>query len=419
MKQEYLLLDEQEKKEISEYKPEGVQAKLFSVENGKCWYVEYVCEGNNEATAKRLSEVDDYIRGHFQVTILQNDSSAYFNNRLYPLISDFERKLRKILYIFSAINKEDDASKNIEKLEEKDFGQIFTMLFVDDGFMNAAKDVVKNTQRVDFSKADIIRLLSGIEEKAVWDKLLGDDVVPTLRKQFQDVRNIRNDIMHSHDIGWGTFNKAQKLIRTINSEIETAINDVEVKENIAKKNPSFNKTLADALRIQDQFGPVVDAILPQMKHFDEMSKALSEYYRSNPEFERMSQIVSQLAAQTQPSPEMMGAFEQAQRLSQSIADSPGFRAAQESAQKIAEMYRNNPGLVEAQRQALQISQMLKDNPSLLAMQEHAFQMSQLVQSVSSGSENDADEEENKNGGSENGEDEDGIGRHDGTEHRED
>lgn len=398
MKQEYLLLDEQEKKYISEYKPDGVEAKLFSVENGKGWYVQYICEGNNETAAKHLSDVDRYVRCHFQVIILQNDSSAYFNNRLYPIISDFERKLRKILYIFSAINKEDNASKNIERLEEKDFGQIFTMLFVDDGFMNAAKDVVKNTQRVDFSKADIIRLLSEIEEKTVWDRLLGKDVVPTLRNRFHDVRNIRNDIMHSHDIGWDTFNKARKLMRTINNEIETTINDVQVKENIANKTPSFNKTLAEVLRIQDQFGQIVDAMLPQMRGINEMGKAFSEYYRNNPEFERVSQLANHLAAQAQPSAEMMKAFEQTQKISKAIADSPGLRTARENVQKIAQIYRNNPGLIEAQKQATQISQMLQNTPALFAIQDQALRMSHLTQGLSS----DVDEEENKNGGSENG-----------------
>jgi len=92
MKQEYLLLDEQEKNEISKYKPEGVQTKLYSVENGKCWYVEFSIEGENIDSARWLSEVDDYVRNSFKLTVLQNDSSKYFNNRLYPLMSSFERE---------------------------------------------------------------------------------------------------------------------------------------------------------------------------------------------------------------------------------------------------------------------------------------------------------------------------------------
>lgn len=418
MKQEYLLLDEQEKKEISEYKPENVQTKLFSVENDKGWYVELSCEGNNLTTAKRLSEVDAYVRKHFKVTILQNDSSAYFSNRLYPIMSGFERKLRKVLYIFSAINKDEEAAKNIEKLEEKDFGTIFTMLFVDDGFMSAAKDVVKNTQRENFSKDGLLKLLESKEEKTVWDKLLGNEVVPTLRKRYQDVRTIRNHIMHSHDFGWETYNEAQKLIKTINKEIDEAINDVSIKENVTKKSPSFNRTLAYALRTYEQFGQVVNNMLPKLYNAAEISNALARNF--SPGATRIAEIANRLVFPIQLSPEMTRAIDQMRSLSDAIVDSPALRAAQESAQMMANLYRDNPGLVEAQRQAEQVSRMLQDNPAILEMQEQESGLSQLTQGWNINTNiNDDINETNDDGGSENGEDENGIDGHDGTEHRED
>lgn len=60
--------------------------------------------------------------------------------------------------------------------------------------------------------------------------------------------------------------------------------------------------------------------------------------------------------------------------------------------------------------------MLQDNPALLAIQEQAFRMSQLEQNALPVTECDVDKEDNKNGGSEYGEDEDGIGGHDSTEY---
>ncbi|MBP3197539.1 MAG: hypothetical protein J6N21_11115 [Butyrivibrio sp.] len=419
MKQEYLLMDEQEKNEISKYKPEGVQTKLYSVENGKCWYVEFSIEGENIDSARWLSEVDDYVRNSFKLTVLQNDSSKYFNNRLYPLMSSFERKLRKILYMFSAINKDDESAKNIEKLEEKDFGQIFTMLFVDEGFMSAAKTAVKETNRDNFSKDDIIHLLESIEEKPVWDKLLGKDVVPTLRKQYQDIRKIRNDIMHSHDIGWNAYSKSEKLIKKINREIDEAIDDVNIKESITKKQPTFNKTLADALRVQEQFGQIFRSAVPQLSNWAEISNVIASSF--NPEVVKMAQVAQQLATPFQLSPEITEVLEQSRSLSQAIAESPVLREAQENAQMMANLFRDNPGLVEAQRQADQISRIIQDNPAILSMQEQASKMAQLTQGLNLESiSRVADENDNNSdGGLENGKDEDGISGHGDTEHKED
>ncbi len=412
-----MLLDEQEKNEISKYKPGVVQAKLFSVEKGECCYAEYSCDGENIESAKRLSEVDEYVRKNFKVIVLQNDSSKYFNNRLYPLMSSFERKLRKILYMYSAINKDDESAKNIEKLEEKDFGQIFTMLFIDDGFISAAKRTVKETNRDNFSKDDIIHFLEGIEEKTIWDKLLGKDVVPTLRKQYQDVRKIRNDIMHSHDIGWDAYSKSEKLIKKINREIDGAIDDVNIKESITKKQPTFNRTLADALRVQEQYGQILSNALPQLSNLAKVSNVIASSLNS----EMMAQVAQQMAIPFRLSPEIAEVLEKSRSLSQAIAESPVLREAQENAQMMANLFRDNPGLVEAQRQADQISRIIQDNPSILAIQEQTSKMAHITKGLKLGSiSKPVDENEtDKDGGLDNGENENGIKKHDNSEHRED
>lgn len=82
MIQEYLLQDLAEKDAIKEYKPKAIKKRIFSADNGKCWYVQFSAEGENEDIAKQLSEVDEYVRGKFHVTVLENDCSAYFNKKI-------------------------------------------------------------------------------------------------------------------------------------------------------------------------------------------------------------------------------------------------------------------------------------------------------------------------------------------------
>lgn len=318
MIQEYLLQDENIKKNISDYKPEKASIKLYQVEKGKCWYAQISVNGSNEQAARDLSDIDMYVQEHFAVTLLRSDCSAYFTNKLYPLLSSFERTLRKLLYIFSAISNDDKSAKNIKELEKKTIGQIFTMLFIDDAFVRSIKDSIKGANRDIFSKDDILKLISSVDEKTVWDSLMGDDIVPTLRKNFQEVRSIRNNVMHAHNINWNEYENSRKLLRKIIKEMDTALDDVSIKESIATKKPSYNHTLSDALK--------------------------------------------------------------AQEISRMLSDMPGLKAAQEQARMLSEIYRN-PAIIEAQRQAAQISNILNNNPEILAMQEQSRLLSEAAKSI--------------------------------------
>ena len=260
MIQEYLLLDNTQKDALEAYKPEGVTVKLFSANEGKCWYAQFRIDGEKEKTAKKLSDVDEYVRDNFKVTLLENGSAAYFCGRLYPLVSRFEYLLRKLLYLTSAINENNKSTGNISDLESKTFGEIFTMLFIDDKFMSKIKDEVKSRNRDKFSKAEIIALIQSADENTVWDELLGVDVAPTLRSRFHDVKDYRNDVMHSHPINWRKYQEIQKLYCTINSEIDEAIHAIEVTENMTSSKPEFNEILERALTTQEQFAKMTESL---------------------------------------------------------------------------------------------------------------------------------------------------------------
>lgn len=394
---EYLLLNEKEKKEIADYKPDSVKVELFSLKNTQCLYVEYSNEGNGEKAARLLSEVGEYVLSHFQVKTMRNDSSAYFNNKLYPIASEFERKLRKILYVFSAIKSDEQSVKQTKELEQKDFGQIFTMLFVDDAFMETTKKVVNNIKREYFTKSEVINLLTSIEEKKVWDSLLGENIVPTLRRQFQDIRTFRNDIMHSHNIGWSDYVKAKKLFKRVILEMDSALDDVAITESIANRKTSFNVTLGNALKTQEQFGQMIDSVIPNIMNVDGISLSMSDIYENNSTLQGLSRRGNQLANAMQMSPEMVRTMEQAQ--------------------KISDLFRKNPELIKAQRQREQLLKVIQNSPGIIVMQEQARRMSQLLQGMSLiNNEVTGDMEESENGGTIDGQNEDGIVGHNSAEH---
>ena len=378
MIQEYLLQDENIKKNISDYKPEKASIKLYQVEKGKCWYAQISVNGSNEQAARDLSDIDMYVQEHFAVTLLRSDCSAYFTNKLYPLLSSFERTLRKLLYIFSAINNDDESPKNIKELEKKTIGQIFTMLFIDDAFVSSIKYSIKGANRDIFSKDNILKLISSVDEKTVWDSLMGDDIVPTLRKNFQEVRSIRNNVMHAHNINWNEYENSRKLLRKIIKEMDTTLDDVSIKESIATKKPSYNHTLSDALKAQVQIGQIASSLVPHIEGLGALQTTLMDSYKLPPAYINMTKEVAKLA-NMMASPEMTRISEQAQEISRMLSDMPGLKAAQEQARRLSEIYRN-PAIIEAQRQAAQISNIL-NNPGILAMQEQSRLLSEAAKSI--------------------------------------
>lgn len=362
MIQEYLLQDENIKKNISDYKPEKSSIKLYQVEKGKCWYAQISVNGSNEQAARDLSDIDMYVQGHFAVTLLRSDCSEYFTNKLYSLLSSFERTLRKLLYIFSAINNDDESAKNIKELEKKTIGQIFTMLFIDDAFVSSIKAIIKGANRDIFSKDYILTLISSVDEKTVWDSLMGDDIVPTLRKNFQEVRSIRNNVMHAHNINWNKYENSRKLLRKIIKEMDTALDDVSIKESIATKKPSYNHTLSDALKAQVQIGQIASSLVPHIEGLGALQNieglgalqtTLMDSYKLSPAYINMTKEAAKLA-NMMASPEMTRISEQVQEISRMLSDVPGLKVAQ-----ISNILNNNPGILAMQEQSRLLSEAAK------------------------------------------------------------
>lgn len=186
MIQEYLFIDDTHRDAVEKYAPAKVSVDIYDIENSTCWIVTYSLSGENEDGAKTLSQVNDYVMGHFNATVLTNESSAYYNRKLYPYINEFERKLRKLLYLKSAIYHGDKKIDNIRDLEAKDLGTIFELLFTDAEFIKAAKSKV-NERTWQFTKKEIIAALQGVNEDTVWNNLLGRESVTLLQsciKQF-------------------------------------------------------------------------------------------------------------------------------------------------------------------------------------------------------------------------------------------
>lgn len=279
MIQEYLLLDEAEKEKISKYRPEAVDINFISLK-GSGYYIRYSVSGENEKLAKTLSKLHEYITQNFKVTILTSDSSWYFSKRLYPLISRFELLLRKLLYFACVSSEDDEQSKHIVNLDTQTLGQLFTTLFIDSDYMQKTKEAVKNKNLDKFSKSELIALVSSVKEESLWDKLLGKDVVPTLRDNFLRVKSLRDSVMHSHYLNWTQYQSASKLYKTINNELEEAIEEYSKKNTSVEGVKSFSQRFADEIKIREQILRIRE-VLTQPEWIAIFQKTLNDYYVSS------------------------------------------------------------------------------------------------------------------------------------------
>ena len=351
MIKEYLFTSDEHRHTVEQYAPESCEKDIYDIDNSDCWIVTYSKEGTNESSAKILSSVHSYIVNNFHPTVLSNECSAYYNKALYPHFNEFERKLRKLLYLKSALSRDAKGSALIKDLESKDFGEIFTLLFSDAQFVQGTKALVNN-KTWQFTKDEILAAIEAISENTVWDNLIGKDAVPLLRSDFAKVKSFRNDIMHAHSMETAKYNEAAKLIKEINKQLDAEIgNIIGTKETVQGDSAQdFNAALGDAIRNMDE--------AQSIKNWQEQLIALQS---SIPTI-KSENLTAALTAYTK------------------IIDSPGFKAAQQlvsspqwdsiqrSLKGISKIQTDiSPALIELQKVASSIHQAVP--PELLALQQ--------------------------------------------------
>lgn len=351
MIQEYLFTSNEHRQAVEQYAPESCEKDIYDIDNSDCWIVTYSKEGTNESSAKILSSVHSYIVNNFLPTVLSNECTAYYNKALYPHFNEFERKLRKLLYLKSALSRDAKGSALIKDLESKDFGEIFTLLFSDAQFVQGTKALVNN-KTWQFTKDEILAAIEAISENTVWDNLIGKDAVPLLRSDFVKVKSFRNDIMHAHSMETAKYNEAAKLIKEINKQLDAEIgNIIGTKETVQGDSAQdFNAALGDAIRNMDE--------AQSIKNWQEQLIALQS---SIPTI-KSENLTAALTAYTK------------------IIDSPGFKAAQQlvsspqwdsiqrSLKGISKIQTDiSPELIELQKVASPIHQAVP--PELLALQQ--------------------------------------------------
>ena len=314
MKIEYLFSDTKNKEVLSNYTyvPESKSKSAQSIEvkkdirnfqgNDK-WILSFTIKGENEIVAKHLSIInDDIIK--YEPTVLTNESSAYFNRTVYPLINEFERKLRKYIYLRISIfndgkdddnkitveeksdNDNDDKAKKKTKenknrmviftLEKMEFGELYRSLFTDENVINTFNKRVHS--RIS-SKSFYEKVLSEIDEKTIWDTIKGINEDDCIKNNFLIITDYRNDTMHAHNISYSDYCKQRKMFGNAIDYLDTEIDKIletpsspETTQTIA--NALYDKTLPKEFRSTIGNIENLDITDQQMKQLSELADAI-------------------------------------------------------------------------------------------------------------------------------------------------
>lgn len=200
--------------------PPNITYKDF--DESDCWIVRYEKNGNSEPVAIRFSGINEKMCEKFSPTILTDESAEYFNKSLYPLVNQFERRLRKLLYLKVSLSKEEKLKSAIRDIEDKDFGDIYNILFVDTAFRSAARDKIKKLN----TRSEMLEALDTLSERTAWDMLIGDSSLAIIKENFDQLKDYRNDVMHAHNIGESKYKAAKELFSDANQELEEQISDI-------------------------------------------------------------------------------------------------------------------------------------------------------------------------------------------------
>ena len=250
--------------------------------------IETVSHNNNKFEAQTLEEIKKKIREsahrvNYYINICYDGSAEYYCSKLMIPLAIFERNLRQFLYLILIslydiewndrfISKEviDDIKKkkknnnNINKLIENGleyftFQNYINCLFIprnSKSIEEMIKEVNNENEKEGVTKEDIVKIINNNAEKTMWEFIFNDikDIkIEFSREDIDNIRKIRNEVVHNKEITSQKYKEYKKIINEANEKLKIAIMKIEeekyrdrIFENI-KPISDFLKTITDGI----------------------------------------------------------------------------------------------------------------------------------------------------------------------------
>ena len=273
--------------------------KLVERENS----VSLFLSSNNRDTFKE-AKVFDSVRNRiisgkerkdFVIVTLWNEASNLFNSKLNKLISEFENRLRQVMYItlinaygrewiiksFSKEQIDDLKNKNtnVIKLLENAFEFLtfydyIEFLFSEYTILTPEAAIEEALLKIKNNNSDILtikNILSSSKKKtSLWNKLFEKKFDIFNKQILEDIRSLRNKVMHNKNINFEDYSVNLKLLNKINKEIKKVIGVLETQDFLKDKPVkdvinSFNQVLINNNNFYNQLLDINNKILDHFK----------------------------------------------------------------------------------------------------------------------------------------------------------
>lgn len=280
--------------------PESVDHSVRKNKGQDNYILKLKTDGNSIKDAKVLSDARDMVERLLQkekvvFKMLSNGASQLLVKELYPLMCEYETKLRKFIHfalfdiseaakdsVIAQLKKAHieikDKDINFDFLEYAEIGDIVIFLFANDDLYSDF-DKYKKDHRFS-TRQELIEYIQNSEKKTIWEQFFAeafeDSILPTT---IWEIKNYRNDVMHFHNISYDDYEKALELvkkgIKDLDKQIKKGIVLEESEENVAtlSANPSYSGGLIYSNPVLlDQ----VTKLQPKLPSIDAMSIGLSQ-----------------------------------------------------------------------------------------------------------------------------------------------
>lgn len=177
--------------------------------------------GEDESCAKSLSEILEEITTkcpNENFFISKNEASVFFNRQLYPHFNNFERNLRRLIYIIAIKSNDSNMNSIADKIENFDFGEIGNEIIYNKKTVKAYKDQIQNDPNTKFYRR---KALADAKDKTLWSFMVEDKTF--FVEHFEQLTTYRNDVMHAHNMDYTNYCKALILITGANEELYSLI----------------------------------------------------------------------------------------------------------------------------------------------------------------------------------------------------
>lgn len=236
-------------------------------------------KGYRKPVAEAFSNLKKIIRSgphreKYRIAISYDESSGYFNEKLYTFIAKNEIKLRQFIYLVlldsfgndwvtetfekslenELKSRQFNPSDFVEKgLEGFTYGNYIDFLFgerrISFNDETADKLIQEINNKDEMDKASIIKTLKSMKTYTLWDKLFYKIDYPNAKDELIDISKIRNNIMHNKEISIEEFDARKKKLQHSNKNLNKAIEYVKSsnREEIEYREvvKSFSSSLMD------------------------------------------------------------------------------------------------------------------------------------------------------------------------------